>query len=100
VGGGRSMAAPRSAPKRAVGSRCEGGWGQGVWGAPESAPGIHGGRVRAPPRSTRQRNKNHHFSHNAMNHGSETWTAGWRPGKCFSVHYVTFYLPTRSMFHV
>jgi len=100
VGGGRSMAAPGSAPKRAVRSQWEGGWGQGVWGAPESAPGIRRKRARAPPRSTRKRNKKHHVSCSAMDQGSVTWTGCLRQGECFSVHYVTVCWPMRSTFHV
>jgi len=68
--------------------------------APESAPGIRRRRVRAPPRSTRKRNKRDHFSCNAIDQGSVTRTAGLQPGECFSVHYATFCWPMRSTFHV
>jgi len=48
------------------------------------------GGVRAVPRSPRERTMNHQSPCNAIDPGSVTYTAGSRPGECFSVRYVTF----------
>jgi len=69
VGGGRSVAAPGSAPKRAIGSPWEGGsGGVGGVGSPRELPRKPVGRgVSAPPGSARMGNKKHLFSCNALN---------------------------------
>jgi len=90
VGGERCLAAPGSAPRRALVSLWEGGGGRGGWAARPREPVVRG--VGAPSGSTRKRNKKHHLPSNALNQGSPTWAAGLRTGECFSVHYVTFFV--------
>jgi len=101
VGGGRSIEAPGSAPKRLLGSLSVGGGAGERVGSPIKRRKEPVGRgVRERPGSTRERNTKHHLPCNAIYQGGVTWTANVLPRECFSVHHVTLCWPVRSMFHI